>query len=251
MTPDEHLAMAEELLRDPPKAGELVNSVYQRQVTALWHLGLAHLAAIRARQATPDGRRCPAHVQLPGATGPADQLAYCRLELGHAGGHEIVTGEPSTPDGPRELIRLLSKRIADLRAEAGEEFCTCESYDCHGECCGIGNCTCTPAAGSCTTDATPDGPRRWALPDELRGDGPCGDCGTPPGYEGEPLLCIPCFVIRADAAGYFPTGWRLLPDWHWETKTERKRRRAVGPRMLLADGLTYPKEFLDGLGDQP
>jgi hypothetical protein len=57
MTPDEHLAMAEELLRDPPKAGELVNSVYQRQVTALWHLGLAHLAAIRARQATPDGPR--------------------------------------------------------------------------------------------------------------------------------------------------------------------------------------------------
>jgi hypothetical protein len=101
MTPDEHLAMAEELLRDPPKAGELVNSVYQRQVTALWHLGLAHLAAIRARQATPDGRRCPAHVQLPGATGPADRLAYCRLELGHAGGHEIAVGEPSTPDGPR------------------------------------------------------------------------------------------------------------------------------------------------------
>jgi hypothetical protein len=61
-----------------------------------------------------------------------------------------------------ELIRLLSKRIADLRAEAGEEFCTCESYDCHGECCGIGNCT-------CTTDATPDGPRRWALPDESEG----------------------------------------------------------------------------------
>jgi hypothetical protein len=80
------------------------------------------------------------------------------------------------------------------------------------------------------------------LPHKLRGDGPCGDCGTldnivwftesvfwnavmrPPGYEDEPLLCIPCFVIRADAAGYFPTGWRLLPDWHWETKDERQRR---------------------------
>jgi hypothetical protein len=67
MTPDEHLAMAEELLRDPPKAGELVNSVYQRQVTALWHLGLAHLAAIRARQAPPDG---PRRWALPDEPGP-------------------------------------------------------------------------------------------------------------------------------------------------------------------------------------
>jgi hypothetical protein len=55
-------------------------------------------------------------------------------------------GQAATPDGPRELVSRLSKRIADLRAEAGEEFCTCESYDCHGECCGIGNCTCMPAA---------------------------------------------------------------------------------------------------------
>jgi hypothetical protein len=80
------------------------------------------------------------------------------------------------------------------------------------------------------------------LPDELRGDGPCGDCGTvnnivwftesvlwnavmrPPGYDGEPLLCIPCFVRRVDAAGYSPTGWRLLPDWHWETRAQRVRR---------------------------
>lgn len=66
-----------------------------------------------------------------------------------------------------ELVSLLSKRIADLRAEAGEEFCNCESYDkCYGECCGIGNCTCTPAVGSGSADATPDGPHRWALPDE-------------------------------------------------------------------------------------
>jgi hypothetical protein len=58
--------------------------------------------AYRAGQATTrNGRRCPAHVQLPGATGPADQLAYCRLKLGHDGGHEIAVGEPATPDGPR------------------------------------------------------------------------------------------------------------------------------------------------------
>jgi hypothetical protein len=69
-------------------------------------------------------------------------------------------GQAATPDRPRELVSRLSKRIADLRAEAGEEFCNCESYDkCYGECCGIGNCT-------CTADATPDGPRTWALPDD-------------------------------------------------------------------------------------
>src|SRR5256885_15663507 len=76
VTPDEHLAMAEELLRDPPKAGELVNSVYQRQVTALWHLGLAHLAAIRARQATPDG---PRRWALPDEPGPEVTALQDRL----------------------------------------------------------------------------------------------------------------------------------------------------------------------------
>lgn len=81
------------------------------------------------------------------------------------------------------------------------------------------------------------------LPDELRGDGPCMDCGTldnivwytdsifwnhvvgGDGFEAPGLLCIPCFVKRADAAGYHPTGWRLSPDWHWETKDEFARRR--------------------------
>ncbi len=28
-----------------------------------------------------------------------------------------------------------------------QDACTCEEYDCAGECCGVGNCTCTPAAG--------------------------------------------------------------------------------------------------------
>lgn len=84
-----------------------------------------------------------------------------------------------------------------------------------------------------------------SLPAHLRGDGPCGDCGTrdniiwftdnvlwnevmrPPGYESDPLLCIPCFVLRVDAAGLAPTGWRLVPDWHWETHAERDTRRAA------------------------
>jgi hypothetical protein len=31
-------------------------------------------------------------------------------------------------------------------AEPDDE-CSCASYDCAGECCGVGNCTCTPASG--------------------------------------------------------------------------------------------------------
>lgn len=84
------------------------------------------------------------------------------------------------------------------------------------------------------------------LPDHLRGDGPCQDCGTPDnivwtiesvfwnrvlGGEGardDPggLLCVPCFVKRADAAG-FVCRWRLAPEWHWETRAERAVRLAV------------------------
>mgnify|MGYP001559197741 CR=1 FL=1 len=75
-----------------------------------------------------------------------------------------------------------------------------------------------------------------ALPDHLRGDGPCRDCGTLDNIgwftenvlwnavTGEKIyaeeardaiLCIPCFVTRADQAGLHPTGWRLLADWPW------------------------------------
>lgn len=84
-----------------------------------------------------------------------------------------------------------------------------------------------------------------ALPEALRGDGPCDDCGTldnivwftesvfwnaiqrPPGYVRDGILCIPCFVKRAHAAGYAPTGWQLVPQWHWETHGERSRRKSV------------------------
>lgn len=72
------------------------------------------------------------------------------------------------------------------------------------------------------------------LPDHLRGDGQCADCGTLDNIvwftdnfvwnaiTGEDIvateasgviLCINCFVIRADWAGYAPIGWRLLPEW--------------------------------------
>lgn len=71
----------------------------------------------------------------------------------------------------------------------------------------------------------------------LRGDGPCADCGTLDNVvwftdnvfwnavTGEnvvheesrgAILCVPCFVTRADHAGFRPTGWRLLPEWPWQ-----------------------------------
>ena len=87
---------------------------------------------------------------------------------------------------------------------------------------------------------------RTALPVDLRGDGPCGDCGAanniiwftddvlwneimrPDGEtDDEPFLCVPCFVRRVHEAGLAPTGWRLTPEWHWETTAERSARRAT------------------------
>lgn len=81
------------------------------------------------------------------------------------------------------------------------------------------------------------------LPDRITGDGPCADCGTTENIvwftesafwnhvvrNDDPdamdaILCIPCFVTRVDAKGLRPTGWRLILDWHWETKVERVRR---------------------------
>jgi hypothetical protein len=83
------------------------------------------------------------------------------------------------------------------------------------------------------------------LPDQLRGDGPCADCGTKDNIcwftesvfwnevvrNNDPsamdaILCIPCFVIRVEAKGYKPTVWRLTPEFHWETAQEQAARRA-------------------------
>lgn len=67
------------------------------------------------------------------------------------------------------------------------------------------------------------------LPEHLRGDGPCHDCGTAdniiwftdsalwnrvmggPDAADDPggILCIPCFVVRADAAGC-ASAWELV-----------------------------------------
>lgn len=78
------------------------------------------------------------------------------------------------------------------------------------------------------------------LDTRLRGDGPCEDCGTLDNIvwftdnvfwnavtganvvheepQDNPILCIPCFVTRADRKGLWPTGWRLLPDWPWRER---------------------------------
>lgn len=81
------------------------------------------------------------------------------------------------------------------------------------------------------------------LSDDLRGDGPCMDCGTkdnivwftesvfwnqvmdPSALGIGGIVCIPCFIVRVDRAGFAPTGWRLIPDWHWETHADRETRR--------------------------
>ena len=82
------------------------------------------------------------------------------------------------------------------------------------------------------------------IPEHLQGDGPCSNCGTvdniiwftesvfwnavvrvsPRLTDNAEILCIPCFVIMADQRGY-RCHWRLLPEWHWETKDEAAARR--------------------------
>lgn len=76
------------------------------------------------------------------------------------------------------------------------------------------------------------------MPDEVRGDTPCEDCGTDKnivwstdnvfwndvmGDEKSLILCVPCFVIRAEAK-YRPTGWRLIPEFQW-TETDKTRKQ--------------------------
>lgn len=82
------------------------------------------------------------------------------------------------------------------------------------------------------------------LPEHLRGDGPCSNCGTldnivwftdsvfwnavvrvePRLTDDAEILCVVCFVVMADARGY-RCNWRVTPEFHWETKTEAALRR--------------------------
>lgn len=98
------------------------------------------------------------------------------------------------------------------------------------------------------------------LPRELRGDGPCSDCGTidnivwftesvfwnavcretPEFADREEVLCIPCFVVRADKAGFQPTGWRLLPEWPWARTEERIAWERAYEAVAGAEGAAKP-----------
>jgi hypothetical protein len=71
------------------------------------------------------------------------------------------------------------------------------------------------------------------VPEHLRGDTPCEDCGGDNikwftlnvvwnevreaqerfGSEAASIVCPTCFVVRADAAGYDVRSWLLLPTW--------------------------------------
>lgn len=83
-------------------------------------------------------------------------------------------------------------------------------------------------------------PNQAGQSDALKGDGPCSDCGTTEnpiwftdsvlwnevirqGDYTEPTLCVNCFVVRTDEAG-FACAWRLTPEFHWETKAEQAVR---------------------------
>ena len=77
-------------------------------------------------------------------------------------------------------------------------------------------------------------PTSHSVPDHeyrstLDGDVPCQECGTKENpvwftdsvfwnnvcTEDNPILCLPCFIQRAEAKGFQPTGWRVTPEWPW------------------------------------
>lgn len=77
-----------------------------------------------------------------------------------------------------------------------------------------------------------------AVPDAVRGDGPCQDCGGEnvcwftdnvlwntvmggPDQHDDPggIVCVTCFVVRAHAAGLNPPAWRLLAEWPWQQRS--------------------------------
>ncbi len=111
------------------------------------------------------------------------------------------------------------------------------------------------------------------LPENLRGDGPCGDCGTPdnivwhaenvlwnavmsfpnPPSHGDPggIICIPCFVKRVQVAGLKPVGWTLTADWPWRWTPEgyatvmamQEKALAAPPEATYVNVLTDPESI--------
>lgn len=98
-----------------------------------------------------------------------------------------------------------------------------------------------------------------SLPEHLRGDGPCSRCGTadnpiwftdnvfwnavvrsaPLSWidgEGDGFMCPTCFVRLADERGYYVTGWRIVPEFHWQTHTERAAHDGNGADPTTTEG---------------
>ncbi len=108
-----------------------------------------------------------------------------------------------------------------------------------------------------TADGEAPSVDKRALPESLRGDGPCGDCGTPdnvvwhaenvlwnavmsfpnPPSHGDPggIVCIPCFVKRVQVAGLNPVGWTLTADWPWRWTPEGFEAAMAMQEQLLAE----------------
>ena len=74
----------------------------------------------------------------------------------------------------------------------------------------------------------------------LHGDGPCEDCGTAENIiwftdnvfwnavmPNDGILCILCFAKRAEAVGYRPQSWRVLPSWPWAGDIVPEHEQAV------------------------
>lgn len=63
----------------------------------------------------------------------------------------------------------------------------------------------------------------------LHGDAPCFDCGSNENIrwwtdnvfwnavcpDHSPILCIMCFARRAEATGFRPRAWRVIPEFDW------------------------------------
>jgi hypothetical protein len=70
-----------------------------------------------------------------------------RLQQVYAAARDLVAAERRTPRSPTRAARAASRFFAAVDAHGPDAECPCEAYDCAGECCGVGRCSCTPAPG--------------------------------------------------------------------------------------------------------
>lgn len=172
---------------------------------------------------------------------------------------QLEVSDPVAPEHapqPESLLKILTDAVGhftDTCCLTGGCFCPpAEVYPLIGmeprEPCGGARCSCgaedtarklLPVVGALVAKAS-----GTQLPEHLRGDGPCSNCGTlnniiwftddvfwnavvrmePRLTDDAEILCVHCFVIMADQRDYYCT-WRLTPQFRWETKTEAAARR--------------------------